>query len=260
MEYILKAEIKLSNDRTITFKMRSWRLMFIETTCVDINPGVDPITGKVTSVSFDGLYSVQVDTSLPINYDGRVYNFKINHIILENGVLYLAETERNITAKFIMPVLKINIDQIGNHYLLGSYLYTDTDESGEYLYLWYRYIDEDEYKTLETNLKKNPNYVNSYDITKETTLFKFKIPTTFLNSVKLIVDGKYSKITNELKRIIMQFYGIGKESEIGHIIYRHPMAVQRIEDAFDVKLSDDIDVFRKMRKEDETFRIATVPN
>lgn len=260
MEHILKASIKLSNGRRLEYKLRSWRLMFIDTNCTDINPILDENTSKIISIDFDGIYQINVGTTIPINYDDRVYNFQINTIVIENNAIYLAETERNITDRFIIPVLKLSIDLIGNHYLLGSYLYTEKDISGEYLYLWYRYIDEDEYKSLETRLMENPNFINKYDITQETTLFKFKIPKIFLEGVKLISEGKYSKISNEFKRIILQFYGIGKDSEIGYILYRHPNAVKALEEEFKVKLDDNIDVFRKMNKQDETFRIAIIPD
>lgn len=260
MEHILESTIKLSNGRKLIYKLRSWRLMFVDTNCTDIIPILSEESHKIISIDFDNVYQINVGTLIPINYDNRIYNFQINTIIIENDIIYLAETERNITSRFILPVLKLNLDQVGNYYLLGSYLYTEQENSGEYLYLWYRYIDEDEYKSLETRLMENPNFVNKYDITTETTLFKLKIPTIFLEGVKLITEGKYSKISNEFKRIILQFYGIGKDSEIGNILYRHPNAVKALEEEFRVRLDKDMDVFRKMNKQDETFRITSIPD
>lgn len=258
MEYIMKSKLVLSNERIVTYKLRSWRLIVLDTNCNDVKVTIDDETDDIVSLSFDGLYQISRGTVIPMNYKDRIYNFSINHIIIEENIIYLAETERNITTRFILPLLRINSEDIGSEYLLNAYMYYNDDCSGEYIYLLYKYIDEDNYKILESKLKKQPSFINQSDPTNKLTLFKFKLQETYKESVQLIINGKYSKISNEAKRIILRYHKVGQKSDLGCILYRDPTAVKLLEEEFKVQLDDDLDIFRKMYKEDETFRIDRI--
>jgi len=258
MEYISSVDLKLSNGRKITFCLKTWRLIILNTDCIDIK--TTSKDEEIESIHFDDIFSLSVNNVISVHYQDRTYSFRINHIIYENNQIYLAETLRNITTRFILPVLRKSKEEIGLHYLLSSYLFTNKDKSGRYLYLWYRYVDDPEYKALEENLKQNQYFVKMYDITKDTTLFKFAIPAMFLEGIKLIRDGKYSKITNELKRTILKFNEAGLNSDLGNILYRNSEAVKELENILGVQIEEDMDIFKKMSEENETFTFTIIPN
>jgi len=259
MEYIVKTSIKLSNDKIILYKLKSWRLIVIQTNCSDIKFENNTKQNRIVSITFDDLHKITIGDIIEINYNKRNYKFYINYLIEEGNIIYLAESERNISTRFIIPVLGISRNEIGLEYLFNAYLYYESDDSEKYLYLCYRYIDDDNFKELETKLRKNINFVSQLEPNSEKTIFKFKIPDRFIDGVKLLVQGKYSKISEELKRTILRHHNIGRESDIGYILYRNPEAVKVLEKELRIRLDDNIDIFQKMNKEDETYRISSLP-
>ena len=260
MECIVKTHIRLKNDRIVTLQVHTWRLISLDSNCAEVLVHVDETSNMITNVTFDGLYQIEKGSQLIIPFEGRNYPFRVNHLIVENETLYLAETERNITTRFILPALKMNQSEVGLPYLINGYLYRDANDthSGDYVYLCYRYIDTDGYRTHETSLKKNPLFMQMIEVDREHTLFKFKIPEIYQKSIQLITEGKYSQITEEYKRTILRYHKIGSKSDLGYILYRDPEAVKRLEEELGVHLTDEIEIFQKMKKRNETFGVRNV--
>lgn len=261
MEYIVTQKHILKNERYVTYNLRSWRLFVVDSNCVDIQVSVNPDEERISIVTFDDLHVIKVGDCISFPYESRVYKFYVQHIVIENSTLYLIETARTLSMSFIVPVLRLSQQEMGISYLMNSYLATDiypNDVIGNYIYLLYKYVDEPEYLILETRLKNHPMFVKMFDPITDKTLFKFKIPLPFQNSVKLLIDGKYSKITDEMKRVILRYHEIGKNSDMGSILYRDPEFIKRLEQDLGVTLTNDMELHQKINIENETFRTKAI--
>jgi hypothetical protein len=121
------------------------------------------------------------------------------------------------TATFLFPLLDIPKvlfecdirDRFGrikystrflNAYLKNSTISKYNDD--DYIFVVvrsYRDVDFDKfYSTIQTF----PNYVDDYD-DKECLILVFKIPQNNLNDFNLIINGQYSKVSAESKKLIM---------------------------------------------------------
>lgn len=97
--------------------------------------------------------------------------------------------------------------------------------------LLYRFIGTKEFLKFEDMFKNCSNFVSAYDPYSCFVMYVFKI-TDFVEDYKLIVQGKYSKISERAKERILEFHGLllkGNKSEIAEVLYRLPPAYLRME-------------------------------
>lgn len=180
----------------------------------------------------------------------RQITYKISHIEKVNNSTYLLFTElRNRTSQYILPILgrltledktrkeftkdtANNIERYCNDtYLINAYI----EGSGEgiltgYLYLKFRFSPHRTYQTLEQAIVSiHPLYVKTIDLGDSYTYVKFRIPKEFMNDLNLFMKGKYSMLSEQLKRKIIQFYHLKPESNMYQILHQGDIYRKKLE-------------------------------
>jgi hypothetical protein len=201
------------------------------------------------NVIFDSNYSLKQNDKIKVNYENSNYEtyYKANFIYKEDATrIRINEFEDNVSSSYVLPLLNIKKDYLllptnfincyVNHYNFKHYL-------GEYAYLIYRYLPISYYAKFIKVLQEQKgclSYIKDED--KRFDCFVFKIDENYIEDIKLIFDGKFSKINENTKRIIMAFHNQTKmDSPIAQILYKGELRKNELEEYFGCKMPDNID-------------------
>lgn len=167
-------------------------------------------------------------------------SLKINDEIVVNDILYKAEKikkeitedskkshykiinyELSKTSQFILPLLGLTYKEVMRDTILcNAYIgYKDRDY-GYFLYLLYRCDDEDVFNTLEENLLDLDLNMSTEFSDESFCMLKLELPKRFKKDIKILLQGKYSKISKEAKFCITQYYKANSKSLVHQILYR----------------------------------------
>lgn len=213
--------------------------------------------GKLVGLNYDGGYFISEGTILTVGKQ----KYKINEIIKsktspdEGYELY---TFRKITAtgNFLLPFLggtrhsfRWNQEFV-NAFLGDENANTDNNE----ISLLYRFQGTVEYGDFEEGLKQRADFVKITDPDKYTVLYTFKLPEEFKEDIDLILQGKYSQISEKAKTRILQFHSSSKTKPIGQILYRCPLRKAVIEQEIGGKIPLDNELFEMFNVSNEIFK------
>lgn len=109
-----------------------------------------------------------------------------------------------------------------NCYLLDSDLVNYEFNNDPYVYVVIKNYRDIDFDAFQYKLMALSNYVEDYE--KENFLIMvFKIPEKFMNEYTLILKGKYSELSNEVKLLIINHsYFSGKTLTLKHILQKSP--------------------------------------
>lgn len=153
-----------------------------------------------------------------------------------------------ITSKFILPLIGLNYRNERLKTFKTSYLVTNPNGYFIAIALYNMYgafsCDEERLKKL--------NYV--CDITQgSTTIFLFDEPEEYSKDIRLIIDGKYSKISEKAKLSIINAYDNNLSGKLCDILYKKENAYLALERALDVKIERGAEVYDIPNKDKEIF-------
>ena len=121
------------------------------------------------------------------------------------------------TATFLFPLLNVPKSLFDCHIqdswgrlkhksrFLNAYLKNDTIskyEEENYIYILARGYRDTDFDKFYSTVQAFPNFIDDYDI-KECVVFIFSVPTDFDRDFNLIINGKYSEISAESKKLIL---------------------------------------------------------
>ena len=129
------------------------------------------------------------------------------------------------TATFLFPLLNVPKSLFDCHIqdswgrlkhksrFLNAFLSNDTiskHKEENYIHVLVRGYRDTDFDKFYTTIQAFPNFIDDYDV-GECTVFIFSIPTDYENDFNLIINGKYSEITaNSKKLILANHYFSGK--------------------------------------------------
>jgi len=129
------------------------------------------------------------------------------------------------TATFLFPLLNVPKSLFDCHIqdswgrlkhksrFLNAFLSNDTiskHKEENYIHVLARGYRDTDFDKFYTTIQAFPNFIDDYDV-GECTVFIFSIPTDYENDFNLIINGKYSEITaNSKKLILANHYFSGK--------------------------------------------------
>lgn len=183
--------------------------------------------------------SIKLKQTFKFPLGDRILPYEINHITKVNNKIYLLHTEiKNKTTQYILPILgrvsynysikkKFDRDALMDleqyckkTYLINAYLGGESiDRLDGYLYLKYRFSPHLIYQTLEENIVNvHPLFVKVIDLGDTFTYIKFRIPIEFSRDIDLFLQGRYTKLSVQLKRRIVDFYALNPKSNMFQIL------------------------------------------
>lgn len=188
--------------------------------------------------------------------------YKIQEITRESsqasdGAGYYLHVHKKLskTSNFLLPLLGSNRNAYRwTQNFANSYIGLENDgDYGDSLYLLYRYDGTKLFAEFEADIKEHPWYEQTIDTDPYHVLFKFNFPEEVKEEVNLIINGKYSKISEQLKTRILDFHLSGKDRPLGQILYKSPQRKKALEEELGGKIPEDLDLLDAFKSEDEVF-------
>lgn len=161
--------------------------------------------------------------------------------------------EKNRSRTYIVPLLNQFID-IHNPILLNSYLYDinnpeiNVPNITGILLLMKKTND-----LYESRLVESEYVLKRYSINRDYYMLFVKIPLEIAKQVKLILDGKYSKIDDKSKQSILKYWQFGSTTSLYSILYRKQQYKKELEDVLNIVLEPDAELGSVFNLHAETF-------
>ena len=257
--------ISLKNNKYIELIPKNANIIKINTSTLDIN--VQKFNDNIISLLFKDDYEIRVGNIIPITFKQNkeklnISKYKVNYIIKEKGCFYLVEEFINKITKYLLPGLGENKNywnldyHIVNTYLLKKENFIDIN----YLYIKCRFVSSNNYLEFEKKIKEHELYNSCFEYKDYYTIYKFKIPDKLKKNAELILEGKYSHISNELKKKICGFYRLTKKDHIYKVLYKS----LELKNEMEIKLGINLEnseleskptIKKEILLEDETIKI-----
>jgi len=240
-------------SRPINFEIFNSRL--VKVTPINKDFEVYNDNGDLIGLKFNKTNTITIgeDTS----YAGTP--FKVQKIkkltsknLKEGPGYFLYSHELNKSSQFTLPML----GQDREYFKWGSnlcnvFLGMQGEDYPDRVLLLYRIQTDREYLEFEAKLENHPMYVGSttYDIYHD--LVEFKVPSRFKEDYQLLINGKYSHISEELKKRIIRFHSLKPNNPISQVIHKSEHRKNRLEKELSVTISDELDLLDPYYMENE---------
>ena len=151
------------------------------------------------------------------------------------------------TATFIFPLLEVPKDLFAcsikdmfnrvkfttrflNAYLVDPNVNYKSDEENQYVFVVNRNYRDQDFDRFYSTITAMANYIDDYEV-KDCLVFVFKIPENHLGNYSKIINGAYSEVDKEAKKLILtnNFYS-GKAFTLPLILNKAEVLKQSWED------------------------------
>ena len=156
---------------------------------------------------------------------------------------YLLTTHKDtLTSTYILPCLAMTKQQVGyNGFLINAYLTKEADK----LALLYRYNLSEDYGRLEKGLLGSKLFINIDNSIQGFDLVYMSISKCFSKDVILFTQGGYSKLSKELKEMIVNFHGLTKKDHVYKVMYKEPDLMKKLEKEFGLSSAHFVELDKK---------------
>jgi hypothetical protein len=178
------------------------------------------------------------------------------------------EIKKTITSIFIVPILKINKDDLKNNGYSNGYVEDDRKDV-QYensLYLLFKPENLDRFRTfLDNEYERTKNIIDDYDYENGYVVIVYKIDDKFKKDVQLIKEGKYSKTSKVFqemfpKTIKIQRNGLSRD-EISlqyRVFNKTPDLIEFWEKKLNVTFDDAQELWEMFVKEEEILNLDKI--
>lgn len=129
-----------------------------------------------------------------------------------NRRIEIEGSKKNLSRAFILPMVGINYKNLPSNFI-NCYIKVDNenyycmlvfDKTRDYDEIFYHFMN---------NIHTNNKHLLKYDDLEEEVIFIFKIPEILKEDFKFFMDGKYSKFSEEYKKVLCNFFGRKSKQE-----------------------------------------------
>lgn len=223
-------------------------------------------TGKILGLSFYDKKKFIIGDVLKVND----IDYTIN--VIEPGPdfdYYLIDTEFNQSVKYLLPLISEN-NKKADGYLVSSCLYNtylSLEKYPEYndcnfLFLCYKFINDDNYKKLEKEIINQKNFVATLEPSTSFTIFVMELDKKYNETISLFLEGKHHNFKPEVKSKITEFYSVVSNKNYNRLLYwvksvmnRDKLEVVKFEEKFGCKLPSNMSIESKPDINLETLKL-----
>ena len=211
-------------------------------------------------------YIIKLGDNITVNE----HNYKVNKIISDRNGYVLVDQDINKSAKYILPLVA-NTNNIASNYLFNmclynTYLYHEKYpelSNNKFLFLKYRFFNNDIYKKMESLITQQKNFVLLDDSEKNFTTFVLDISEEHTDTINKFLIGSYHTIREKDCHKILNFFTHvknGREystlyTSIQQVLNKDAKKVIQMENFLDVKLPEGIGIESKPIINNETLKI-----
>lgn len=243
---------KLSNGRTLFYKICNARFLEIHTSFVNEESEEDEGITKITSLNFGEGAILRLGDEFIARLNDSDVKYKIGYIEKLGKNHYCIGTHRrNRSSIYMFPIIGgMKKNFLYDTYFVNAYIGKNDTSNEGFLYLLYRFLPNPSYLQFEEYITKHPLYLSKEELDKRYTVFKLNIPQEHLIDVEMFKVGKYSKFTEVLKKKIKFFHDLKNESKSIQILYKTQQLKTKMEKELEVKLNDsELETIPKLEEE-----------
>lgn len=171
----------------------------------------------------------------------------------------LAKVKTTKTTDFILPLLG-RMKQWYGPWLINAYLgdCNITSPAKNCIFVLMKYSGKHAFAEKEALMLECEHYVDSYDVYGgEFVMYIYQLPEEMLEDYSLIMQGKYSMISDASKKLLEK--GRGNKSPMRFILSKDESLVEYWEEKLDVIFSEDQEVWSIIEVDKEIFDITDLP-
>jgi hypothetical protein len=212
---MLGKEIIENNGKQVMLEILNGNDIQVSTTncSVDIDAN-----GIIREVVFNGVASYKLQEKIAVNINGVKHSYNITRITkISDTSFIINHTIPTKTKHFLLPALgDYELDFSYNALLINCYLKLDNNS----IVLVYRFIPTTQYNLLDKYLRTSELYVTTTNNSYTTVAYEMKIPTHYSKDVTKFLEGKYSELSDRLKKRILSFHKLNLYGETAKILYK----------------------------------------
>jgi len=181
---------------------------------------------RIVSLEIPDKAVVTLGKKVTVGNPKQVY--RINSITSRPGIghsIYdLRIAHRTKASVYVLPMLPGPKHAYFFHqFFMNSFI--ATPEEDNVIAVLYRYSGIKSFVEFEAALKKLTIFQRMEDL-GPTTLYVFKVPEKWEEDYKHFIAGRYSKMSNEYKKRILEFHNVDKKNVYGQILYKDEKIAQ----------------------------------
>lgn len=145
----------------------------------------------------------------------------------------MKRTEKTLSFAYLLPLVNKEINSKKNG-IINVYLFDiNNPDKINYDYLFIL-VDSFIFKSY----LDNDYIIDKYEVDDNYYMLVVKLPESYKADIKLIVNGKYSKIQNDTKRLILNYHNLKPHHKLYKVLYKVKEYKEEIENNLNVKLSN----------------------
>lgn len=213
--------------------------------------------GEITKVSCNDNFLIEKGTDYKIILDKGLINIKsfttsypIYKILKTDGSIIMNSNKSTVTRTFALAILFDKKTNIGfDQYLINAFskdvitLKEQNVEDNTKIYLLYKFFPYESYYQVENYLREHPYLESFYDVDPYSVMFSFNIPSSYKETMSIIMRGKYSSLSETYKEKLLNFHGFSKTGSLGKILYKDAGLRKQMEINFGQSIPSHIDLF-----------------
>ncbi len=244
---IVTNTITLSYGRELFLELLDARTIKVTTNCAFVQN--EYIENSIFRLNYANQYTLALGDimSFRLGVDWEMdFKFKVNQIKEFDGYYILYSHKRTKSSYFLTPMLGYNKEYFKwNQFYINSYSKCpEYNKEGNYLFLLYKYMPIDKYTEFEkSHIKLNTFVEILYPEIKDEIIFVHKLADKYNKDIVNFSQGKYSSMSDTVKRQILYFHNTNKEGELGQILFKAEQRRKQMEMEFMCKIPVELDLW-----------------
>jgi hypothetical protein len=214
----------------------------------DDDEKITEIRGKNCSINRNDELALTLNTKFKTVH--KINKIYFRKDIIHNYDFFISTGDLNKTVHYITPFLGNNAGYFSiDKRLINSYI----SDNFTFIYMKYRFSNAKSFNDLDRRLKQVKDFREVINDSPYTITYKFSINYNYRNDVRLILEGKYSEISNHAKTRIISFHE--KDNYIQGVLHKDPALKAFLEEKLNCSIPDKIDLTDKPNKQLEIWPI-----
>jgi len=188
-----------------------------------------------------------------------IANYYLTKIIKSGLSTYLLETmPRTVSSFFIPPIVVPSKDWLDWNRLFCNAYFVKIKQPKEryYVGLMFRFLPTDAYHNLESKLIKLSTFFKHYPWDYDYELFTFVVNESQSNDLNLLLDSKYSRVSESYKAKILYFNKFSATGDMAKILCKHPDRRRQLELDLECEINEETELFEAVDLEKELLIIT----
>lgn len=175
--------------------------------------------GVVKEVVFNGVVSYKLNEKIAVDINGTKHSYDITRITkVSNTSFIILHTIPTKTKHFLLPTLGDFKDDFSvNSLLINCYLTTNKGS----LVLLYRFVAGTQFNLLDKYLRNSDSFVKATNESYTTVSYEMVIPFHYSRDIETFLKGRYSELSDRLKKRILAFHKLNYMGETAKILYKN---------------------------------------